>query len=286
MPRVSIGLPVFNGEHFIEQSVCSVLDQTYGDFELVISDNASTDRTVKIIESVIAGDDRARLVRNTDNRGAAWNYNEVYRLSRGELFRWHAHDDYLEPGLIEQLVDALDAEPDAVLAHSWTRFVDHCGTTTELFADDLHVENDDPAIRLSEIVRRLTYCNAVFGLVRSDVLGRSALIAPFPASDVSLLYELAILGKFTVVPDHMFVRRPGNSLKTNRSTSQLAEWFAPSARGAVFPGFWLWWASVRAIWRSEYSVRQRLSVMVAFLRAWPISYARHRRRRFRRRHQT
>ena len=75
------------------------------------------------------------------------------------------------------------------------------GDTTRVFEDDLHVTSPTVHRRLIEIVRRLTYCNAVFGLVRRDVLGRTALIASFPGSDVPLLYELAVSGRFRVVPE-------------------------------------------------------------------------------------
>ncbi len=252
MPKVSIGLPVFNGERYVEDSVRSVLDQTFTDFELIISDNASTDRTVEIIEKVVDGDPRVVVLRNDVNRGAAWNYNNVFEQSNGEFFRWHAHDDLLEPELIARLVEALD-DDGIVLAHSWTRFIDDDGETTRHFVDDLGVTSERPSDRLVAAVRRVGYCNAVFGLVRRNVLARTALIGSFPGSDVPLIYELAVLGRFAVVPDALFVRRPGNSVKGNRSTKSVAHWFGPSGRGARFPGFWLWQATVRAIVRSPFS---------------------------------
>jgi glycosyltransferase involved in cell wall biosynthesis len=283
MPRVSIGLPVYNGERYIAESVRSVLEQSFDDFELIVSDNASTDATVDIVERVADGDPRVTIVRNEVNRGAAWNYNHVFDLASGELFRWHAHDDLLAPGLIERLVRELDADDAAVLAHSWTRFIDADGDPLEVFRDDLHVTSLHPADRLREVVRRLTFCNAVFGLVRSDVLARTARIGEFPGSDVPLLYELAVLGRFAVVPEELFLRRPGNSLKANRSNRAIAAWFGPSARGARLPSFWLWLGSVRAIARSPYPVVERIWIALVFHRYWPIEYLRRLRRRARRR---
>jgi hypothetical protein len=123
--------------------------------------------------------------------------------------------------------------------------------------------------RLIEIIRRLTYCNAVFGLVRRDVLGRTALIASFPGSDVPLLYELALAGRFQVVPEPLFVRRPGRSLAANPSNRSLAEWFGPDARGAILPAFWLWWATVNAIWRSPHPLFVRIGALGTFNVVWP-----------------
>ncbi len=283
MPRVSIGLPVYNGERYIAESVRSVLAQSFDDFELIVSDNASTDATVDIVERVADGDLRVTIVRNEANRGAAWNYNHVFELSSGELFRWHAHDDLLAPGLIERLVAELDADESVVLAHSWTRFIDADGQPVQVFRDDLHVISPHPADRLREVVQRLTFCNAVFGLVRSDVLARTALIGEFPGSDVPLLYELAVLGKFAVVPEDLFLRRPGMSLKANRSNRALAAWFGPSARGTRLPSFWLWHGSVSAIGRSPYPVTERIWVALVFHRHWPVEYLRRLRRRARRR---
>lgn len=284
MPRVSIGLPVYNGAAYLEQSIRSVLDQTYTDLELIISDNASTDGTVAIIERLAAKDARIVFLQNDENRGAAWNYNAVFTAATGEFFRWHAHDDWFEPGLIAALVVALDSNPDAVLAHSWTRFVDDDGAFIREFHDDLGATDARPRRRLAEIVRRLTFCNAVFGLIRRTTLADTALIASFPGSDVSLLYELAVRGQFKVVPELLYVRRPGNSIKSNLSTQAVAEWFDPRGRGKRRPGAHLWWATMQAIWRSPYPVDERVATTVAFHRAWPLDYVRKtRRRRARRR---
>src|SRR3982751_485615 len=100
-PKVSIGLPVYNGELHLALALDSILAQTYGDFEIVISDNGSTDGTESICRRYAAADPRIRYERNETNRGAAWNYNHVFELSRGEYFKWMAHDDLIEPNYLE-----------------------------------------------------------------------------------------------------------------------------------------------------------------------------------------
>ena len=284
-PRVSIGLPVYNGEEFLAQSIESVLAQTFTDFELIISDNASTDRTVEIAESFATDDERVRVIHNTENRGAAWNYNHVFDVATAPLFRWHAHDDYFEPELLERLVDALDDEPDAVLAHSWTRFIEDDGTTLRDYEDDLGASSDQAHERLGSAVRRLTYCNAVFGVIRRDQLAETARIGSFPGSDVSLLYELAARGRFVVVPELLYVRRPGASIKANPTSRQVAQWFSPSGKGRRFPGLHLAQATLCGVWRAPLSFRERARTTITFVRWWPLDYARKVRRRRRRRQQ-
>ena len=238
-PRVTIGLPVYNGAEFLAESIESVLGQTFGDLELLIADNASTDDSLAIAERYAAADPRVRILPSEENRGAAWNYNRLLDEAAGEYFRWHAHDDLFAPGLIEACVEALDADPDAVLAHSWTLFIDDDGEPLRTFEDDLGATSDRPSERLDAVVTNLTYCNAVFGLIRTEPLAASARIRSFPGSDVSLLYELAALGRFAVVDEPLYLRRPGNSVK-GRSRSAIADWFQPGGPGSRFPGGWIY----------------------------------------------
>src|ERR687897_507571 len=123
-PRVSVTLPVFNGERYLAQAIGSILDQSYRDFELIVSDNASTDGTNDICRSFEAQDRRIRYVRQPRNIGASPNFNICYALASGEFFKWAAHDDYLEPGYLAACVEALDANPDAVLCQSLVRLID------------------------------------------------------------------------------------------------------------------------------------------------------------------
>jgi glycosyltransferase involved in cell wall biosynthesis len=263
--------------------VRSILAQTYRDFELVISDNGSTDSTVGILEKLAGEDDRIVLLLQPENRGAAWNYNAVFSAARGELFRWHAHDDWFEPELLERLVGALDADPFAILAHTWTRFVDDDGEFVRVYRDDLGVESDQPIDRLGNVLRRLTYCNPVFGLIRRDELAETALIDSFPGSDATLLYELAVRGRFAVVPEPLFVRRPGNSIRSNPTTRLVAHWFDPSGRGARFPGLLQWKATFGAILRSPHPIATRVGLLGRFVVQWPLEWARRHRRKVRRR---
>src|SRR6476646_2411498 len=133
VPKVAIGLPVYNGAKYVAEAIESVLAQTYGDLELVISDNASTDATEEICRDYTARDSRVRYARAEQNGGAAWNFNRTFELSRGEYFKWLAHDDAIGPQYLARCLAVLDRDPGVVLCHTRTGIINGQG---ELVADD------------------------------------------------------------------------------------------------------------------------------------------------------
>src|ERR1700722_6330272 len=119
-PRLSIGLPVYNGENYLAETLDSLLGQSYENFELIISDNASTDGTAGICRSYMKQDSRIRYICQPRNIGLAPNHNFLVGEARGELFKWADHDDLCARDLLASCVDALDEYPDVVLAYSLT----------------------------------------------------------------------------------------------------------------------------------------------------------------------
>ena len=126
-PTVSIGLPVYNGENFLADALESLIGQTYGDFEIIVSDNASTDATEEIVRRYMADDERIRYYRNDHNLGANPNYNRTFALARGEYFRWHAHDDRCDAKYLELCIDLLERDPSVSLVHCKTAYIDRNG---------------------------------------------------------------------------------------------------------------------------------------------------------------
>ena len=117
-PRVSIGLPVYNGEAHIEEAISSILAQSYRDFELVISDNGSKDKTQQICSEYAKRDRRIFYYRFEKNIGAARNFNRVFDLSSGEFFKWAASDDVIAPEYLSKCLSVLEQNPSVVLVHS------------------------------------------------------------------------------------------------------------------------------------------------------------------------
>ena len=116
-PLVSIGMPVYNGENFVKGALDSILAQTFQDFELIISDNASTDKTKEICQKYAAKDQRITLLCNEKNVGAAKNYNRTFYASSGKYFMWLAHDDLIATEYLERCVEILEQNPSIVLCH-------------------------------------------------------------------------------------------------------------------------------------------------------------------------
>lgn len=236
MPKVSIGLPVYNGDKFIEEAINSILNQTFDDFELIISDNASTDRTQEICESYASNDGRIQYYRNKRNHGAAWNYNRVFELSKGEYFKWASHDDMCAPTYLERCVKVLEQKPSVVLCYSKTVIIDEHGSYVNKYYDDLNLASPEAHDRLrSYLFRSAGECNAVFGVIRSSCLKKTSLIGNYNGSDMILLAHLALVGKFYEIPEELFFRRdhPRTSLRANTSDSEIAAWFDPAKRGKI-----------------------------------------------------
>jgi len=111
MTRISIGLPVYNGEECLERAITSILDQTYFDFELIISDNASVDQTWAICEKYSRKDNRIRIVRQKFNVGAMGNFTSVAAIAKSEFFIWAAHDDYWDRNRLLNLYNSVANRP-------------------------------------------------------------------------------------------------------------------------------------------------------------------------------
>jgi glycosyltransferase involved in cell wall biosynthesis len=271
-------MPVYNGERYLRPSLDALLSQTFADFELVIGDNGSTDATRDISQEAATQDARVRYLPSDENRGAAWNYNRVFHATSGHYFRWAAHDDLVAPTHLERLVETLDdTSPATVLAQSLTTFIDEHGNEIGPWDDGFDLSSDRASNRLGQLVRHLLKSNVLFGLVRRSALERTRLHGAYPSADYVLLAELALVGRFAVVPERLFFRRvhPGMSRIGHKSLAEVAEWFEPGTGEEARPEFLRLFAEhVRAIVRSPLDTRERARAFRVFL---PIWFARHKR---------
>lgn len=169
-PRVSIGLPVYNGQDYLSQALDALLAQTYSDFELVISDNASMDDTEEICRQYAARDGRIRYHRSEENLGAAPNFNRAFELSRAEYFKWAAHDDLCGPEYLERTVAVLDGDASVVLCHVGTTETDESGTVVRTLAPKPQMGSRHVHERLYDCICVPHPQVMVFGLIRANVL--------------------------------------------------------------------------------------------------------------------
>jgi glycosyltransferase involved in cell wall biosynthesis len=225
-PRVSIGMPVFNGEPFIEQAIDSILAQSFEAFELVVVDNHSTDRTYEICQAYAARDPRVRCVRHRQNYGHVHNFNAAFRLSWGRYFKWAACDDILAPDFLVRTVEVLDRDPSVVLAYPDMPKIDQHGRAVDVRYRGFDLEvlelttSPDAAERFSATMHNFWYTDHLYGLIRSDALARTRLHARHFIGDHILLAELSLYGRFRRVPEPLLFLR--------RHTGQTSK--APSAR--------------------------------------------------------
>ena len=241
MTHVSVGLPVYNGERYLEEALGDLARQTHQDLDVVISDNGSTDRTAEICQDYAAADPRVRFVRQPMNRGAGWNHDEVARLARGPYFRWYAYDDRLNPRCVEACAAVLDEHPETVLAWPLTSVIDDDGHPSGDYRDDLPWDDTDALTRMRSLLgprhdeSLLHMCYPVYGVIRLDVLRQTHMMAPYAGSDTALLIELALRGSWRPVPERLFVnRRHAASSAWGKPPEQLSAYLDPS-RGDLFP---------------------------------------------------
>ena len=205
-PLVSIGLPVYNGERFLSRAIDSFLGQTLSDFEVVISDNASTDRTQAICEDYAQRDRRVRYVRQPRNIGAPRNWNAAVHEARGTFFKWASANDYIAPDMLEKCVAAMQADPSIVLCSGKTQLVGDADEPGIIYQSDETIADARPSDRLAHLADVLTMNNLQCAVIRSDALRKTRLDRLYPSGDLSLMMELALYGKFLILPETMLFR--------------------------------------------------------------------------------
>lgn len=253
-PLVSIGLPVYNGENYLAASLTSLLDQSFTDFEIIVSDNASIDTTAEIVAGFMAADDRVRYVRNDHNVGANPNYNRTVALAQGEYFRWQAHDDRCEPKYLELCLTTMESRPDVSLVHTATSYIDRNGDPLvplrngfldpDGFIERL-VQDDDaipmldsvqPHVRLDAIANRMTVFFDIFGLMRTADVRQTMLLPNYYGADKVFLAEMALKGRILRIPDEEFHRRcHANASSRSTNLRSLAGWSDATQRFDYYP---------------------------------------------------
>jgi len=265
MPRVTIGMPVYNGDKYLAKAIDSVLNQTFADFELIISDNGSTDSSPDICQYYAKQDNRIRLYLYDVNRGAAWNHNNVIRLAEGEFFKWLACDDMLAPKFLERCLEAFQHFPESSVCFSKSIIIDENGDEVRQHSDGLHLAVPDKVERFRKcLFRKRGKINAVLGLIRRSALGKTSCLGNYNASDEVLMMNLALLGEFQELPEFLMYRRdhPDNSIRANPTAKDITLWFDPSRRPRiVLPKLRLAFEEMRCVVACELLWAERLICM-------------------------
>ena len=268
-PNVSIGLPVYNGERYLALTIDSILAQTFQDFELIISDNCSTDRSGEICRQYVEQDSRVRFFPSEVNKGAAWNFRRVFELARGLYFRWAPSDDVFAPESLAACVEVLDAHPDAVLCYPKTILIDGAGAVIKPYNDNLDLRSDSLVERYRMAAHQIGLVNVMYGLMRTEKVRQTRLIRHYPGADVIFLLELTLHGKFLEINRPLFFRRmheqASSSMKS--SLSELQVYLDPSKKGQVFSRRWrTFMDQVVAVLRGPLSPTERMQLLFFLVR--------------------
>jgi glycosyltransferase involved in cell wall biosynthesis len=269
MPRVSIGLPVYNGERYLSAAIDSLLAQSYRDFELIICDNASTDATGSICAAFSARDSRIRYLREPVNTGGIRNHNRTVELATGEYFKWAAHDDLYHPNFVDRCVRHLDTHPGTVIAYTRSRFIDEAGAPLADYPHPLNTALPDRVERFLAYVCANHIMVEDYGLMRLSVLRQTPLFGSFVWSDMVLFAELALHGPFDELPQVLFYRRdhPGRAMRLNRDSKSLGAWTTPGKSGGRrFPTWRVLQANLATLGRVSLSMDERRRLAVGICR--------------------
>lgn len=235
---VSVALPVFNGERYLQEALQSVLDQTVRPVEILVFDNCSTDRTVELARQLIPFE----AVRVSEsNIGAAANFNRAARESVGEYFLWLAVDDRLTPHHLERCLQVLAERPDAGACLPGIRYIDPAGRPIRAQSDEA-LASVEPRERIRSFVRRGRWTE-VYCLYRRDALLASPMISDGYASDVFLTWWFVLRGSLAVARDPLLEYRE----YPTKTADEMAQALDPNARALQWRMTRLW----LGLWRES-----------------------------------
>lgn len=265
MPSVSVGLPVYNGQNFVGKAIESILNQDYEDFELIISDNASSDDTGYICQQYAGTDKRIRYYRNETNIGAAPNHNRVFELANAKYFKWAAHDDENHREFLRRCVEALDQGPKSVvLAYPQAELINDVGTVTGRYSVSVASNSVRPHSRLEKILTNIVLGTPIYGVLRSEALKKTRLHGSYIGADYVLIAELGLLGVIQEVPYPLLRKRihTGRSMEAHRSVAEHMAWFDSRnlrTRRFLSPGDRVTLEYLKSLWCFPLRLRDRIA---------------------------
>jgi glycosyltransferase involved in cell wall biosynthesis len=268
-PKVSLGMPLYNGANYLRKALDSLLAQSFTDFELVINDNASTDSSESLCREYADRDSRVKYHRNEKNVGAAPNYHLALTHACGKYFKWVAHDDEYHPDWLAQCVHLLDTHPEAILTYTRTILIDAESKETGRFNDPFRLHSAQPSDRFKLITTKLQWCHSIFGLMRRDVLIRLNPIGNYISSDEVFLAELSLYGQFIEDEHYWFYRRlhATSSSQGNKTQANLQAWYDPQTRGRLYLRNWRFLKEHSgSIWRSPMAFTEKVKCWVFLFR--------------------
>jgi glycosyltransferase involved in cell wall biosynthesis len=273
-PLVTIGMPIYNEECFLERALESLLRQDYENMRILISDNASTDGTKEIGSRAARQDERVEYSRTSHNIGVAANFRNVQAMATGKYFMWASGHDEWSDNLISESVDMLESNESAAIAFATSYWIDEAGDRFGRTVGYSDTRGMDAMARFFTVF--WGNMHPVLGLIRLDYLRRTQGIQSFAGADLVLLSDLVLMGDFVHVPDAWWHRREIRAKESHRermrrytgkeygqANSWLDRWF---------PLLRLPFGLTRVVWRARISRMERLCLLFGLLPALPVRY--------------
>jgi glycosyltransferase involved in cell wall biosynthesis len=265
-PPLSIGLPIYNGENYMRLSIDSILSQTFEDFELIISDNGSTDSTQRICEEYASQDTRIRYYRNEKNMGMTWNFNHVFELARGKYFKWISHDDIHKPTLLEKCYFGLKERESDGYVCCWpnTIIIDENGDELyEIKEPPMRLESDSVHERFKDGTYARHSSFQFHGVMLAETLRETCLLGPWLSSDYTMIGQVALRGKIYQIPDYLYVRRyhKSNSYRTCQEDyyTYATYWVEPEKKNDILMPYWrMAFEATRGVFKVPMSIKDRV----------------------------
>jgi glycosyltransferase involved in cell wall biosynthesis len=276
VPQVTIGVPVYNGDLYLEEALAALRDQDLAEIEVIVSDNGSTDETPKIARRFADADPRFRYVRSEENRGIPWNFNHVLDLARAPLFMWNAADDVVGPQHLVRCRDALLAHPEAEIAFPRVTLVDAGGEVVGYMDDeDLDYLGLSPGARVDQLLRRQSWQAIAWGgVLRTDALRAMGGHPTFFGGDIVLGIRSALRGEWVVVPERLFSCRRHDNQNSKAVGAdpivQVRSYDPGFRRPVAFPQ---WYLALRMLTETVVApvpAADRARALAAVLRRWTV----------------
>ena len=269
--KVIIGLPVYNGQKYLGAAIDSHLSQSFGDFDLVIADNGSTDATAEICAGYATQDKRIQYLRSTENRGILWNHRRVMEAiqSPKQYFRWAAADDILAPGFLAPMVALLDARTEVAAVVPDAKNIDDKGEILGSMARTLDLQCADVYERARHVLVAEYQHVIAYGLLRASTLRLMRTKPDYIGWDPIFVWELALRGQLVQPAGPVLLRRlHAGSISRVKTAKEMRKWVEPNSNvGMNFP-HWTWaYERVRVLLAAPLPMRARLRIALLLARA-------------------
>jgi glycosyltransferase involved in cell wall biosynthesis len=275
-PLVSIGVPAYNDERYLTQTLESLLAQDYENLEIIVCDNASPDGTQEICRNFEKRDKRLRYFRHSENVGALRNFNLLFQLSKGEFFMWSGAHDLWDKDFVSKGVRELKKEPQTVLVAGEYHEIDEDGTYRKQIPVHVDTRSMNPAQRLHWVIHELGCCFAIYSLKRAEALRKTSLIQDKIGSDQIFLAQLSLLGAFSSIDAKSYVRAfPHRKITEKENVARLIPASLAKTRNAWimerFPACQRTFELSKIIYRSGLPFSIRFRFILELLNRWKTS---------------